>query len=103
MDETKPNGKLVNIIYAVQKLGLPTVLSLVFVAMITGFVPSPLMEMQHSINEHIVSTDEHQQIQTQLLESLVRAQLATCISLAKDEEARTICINAFSGMDLRRR
>ncbi len=79
------------ILYLIQQVGFPIVLSAVLLAVFLGWVTSPMTKTVDLIELHMMEVKGETLYRDKLLEQLVQAQRATCTILAKTEEQRRIC------------
>ena len=87
------NGKIVRtIVYLIEKLGVTTVIILILLGMITGYIPSPVTETRAIIQAHSDQTLSYQSTQLDVLRELVKFQRISCVSQARTEAEKRICV-----------
>ena len=79
------------VVYAIREIGLGSVLAVILVGVLTGFVPSPLLRIANELSLYQRETAELRQLiadsslyQTNLLRAL-------CWNAAKTDEQRQMC------------
>ena len=87
------NGKIVRtIVYLIEKLGVTTVIILILLGMITGYIPSPVTETRVIIQAHADQTLSYQSTQLQILREIVKAQRISCVTQARTEADKRLCV-----------
>ncbi len=79
------------ILYLVQQVGFPIMLSGILLSLFMGWVTSPMTKTVDLLESHMMETKGEAMYRDKLLEELIRAQKATCSLMAKTDTERRIC------------